>query len=204
MKIKARERNNSIAHESRINAFYEYCDEIENRSITKMLRKGPFSPKFTFNENSIEINEFNFDEEHLLSLAALLRQFIEPSETFFYRSMETAARDLFGYKKEIEEFCSSFDSSLNKKEKISNFQKQSKEGLLSTGKYSALDLIKAVLYTGPLHSDGKIIPKNDLEKCMNLIPMVKLSSKLEVVRICAGLILGIIEFKRLLKAQDLK
>ncbi len=204
MKSKISDINNLITPQSRINAFYEYCDEIENRSFTKMLRKGPFLPKFNFIENGIETNEFNFDEEHLLSLAALLRQFIEPSETFFYRSLETAARELFGYKRETEEFCSSFDSCLNKKDKISNFQKQSKEGLLSTGKYSGLELIKAFLYTGHLHSDGKIIPKNDLENCMNLIPIVKTDSKLAVVRICAGLILGIIEFKRLLKAQALK
>lgn len=186
----------------RISKFYEYSEILETRSIAKLLRKEPFSPRVELLRDGAEIEEYNFDEEHLVAFLGLLRQFVTRREFFYYRKLEKSAIRLFGHAPELTNFCNELDSSLHKKRILKGirFLDASDNDLL--GAFNAIEVISAFLYLGPLHSERKALPLSPLELHFEADAHVRAVIKMDALRISAGLLLAIHKVKKLLKNID--
>lgn len=140
--------------EQRVREFFRFCDELEKHPFFVAHAKGgKLSLAASCPEEGEDVVVVNFDEVHLESMLARLRQFLSEREMFFYKDVRRAICAVFAERKEFQSFYHKMVAALGRPFPERSFQVFKANGQEICEGFTFTQLIEARLYTGPLHSE---------------------------------------------------
>jgi|SRR6267142_2850291 len=140
--------------QDRLRQFFRFCDALEAHAFFLAHSKGgAFRLDFSFREEGPDVVRVNFDEIHLESFLARLRQFLSEREFLYFKNVRRAIIDLFGDDPDFRSFYDRMVAAIGRP-----FPKRSIRAFKANGQdvvegFSFKELVEAQLYTGPLHSE---------------------------------------------------
>ena len=138
----------------RLQQFFAFCDGLEAHAFFKAHRGGgPFRLDTSFPEDGNDTSTLNFDETHLESYLARLRQFLFEGELFFFKDIRRSIVTLFGEDAEFTSFYDKLVASIQRPMRAGVVISYKKNGQAAVVGHSLPELLQAYLYTGPLHSE---------------------------------------------------
>lgn len=143
----------------RLQQFFVFCDFLELHPFyQRYAQGGKMKVEGSFDKDGNNEAVVNFDEIHLESLLTRLRQFLSEGELFYFKDIRRAIVELFEDDEEFRRFYDQLFAAIQKPFSVKQVQFFKENGKDVVVGYNLKQLLEAVLYTGPIHSERIIRP----------------------------------------------